>query len=71
MGNERSDVVYATGIQSVGDEFACRGLGIVDRGQQSADCRVVDEIGQAIGTQEKAILREHVRLTYVHIQPGG
>ena len=71
MGNERGDVVDATGIQSVGDELACRGFGIVHRGQQSADCRVVDEIGQAIGTQEKAILRECRRLSYVHVQARG
>ena len=71
MGNERSDVVDATGIQSVGNELARRGFGIIDRGQQSADCRVVDEIGQAIGTQEKAILRERHRLTYVDVEAGG
>lgn len=71
MNYQCGDVVDTARVQGLQNESLGRKIGGIAVGQAGADCRVVHQIGQAIGAQQESILRLHSELSYVDIQPGG
>jgi hypothetical protein len=71
MDDERGHVVDAAGFQGQPDEGTRGGTGIIAGRDQAADSHVVDEVGQAVRTQEVSVPGGRSRLTDVHGDSGG